>query len=129
VYGDRACIANGSVPLDDCALRVVATVVSRPTGQRAIVDAGSKTLTSDGAIGATGYGLLVEHPEAEVYNLNEEHGYVDVSACARPPEIGERVTIVPNHACVTANMHDTVVLHRSGEIVDTVQTAARGKVT
>jgi D-serine deaminase-like pyridoxal phosphate-dependent protein len=129
VYGDRACIANGSVPLEDCALRVVATVVSRPTKERAIVDAGSKTLTSDGAIGATGFGLLVEHPEAEVYNLNEEHGYVDVSACAHPPGIGERVTIVPNHACVTANMHDTIVLHRDGEIVDTLQTAARGKVT
>jgi D-serine deaminase-like pyridoxal phosphate-dependent protein len=129
VYGDRACIANGSVRLEDCALRVVATIVSRPTRGRAILDAGSKTLTSDGAIGATGFGFLVEHPEAEVYNLNEEHGYVDVSACARPPEIGERVTIVPNHACVTANMHDAVVVHRDGEIVETLPTAARGKVT
>ena len=54
IYGDRACIANGSVPLDDCALRVVATVVSRPTRERAIIDAGSKTLTSDLAVGATG---------------------------------------------------------------------------
>jgi len=129
VYGDRSCIANGSVPLDDCALRVVATVVSRPTRERAIIDAGSKTLTSDPAAGATGFGLIVEHPEAEVYNLNEEHGYVDVSACERPPEIGEHVTIVPNHACVTANMHDDVRMHRGGEIVATLRTAARGKVT
>ena len=80
IYGDRACIANGSVPLEDCALRVVATVVSRPTRERAIIDAGSKTLTSDLAVGATGHGLLVEFPDAEVYALNEEHGYVDVSA-------------------------------------------------
>ena len=128
VYGDRACIANGSVPLADCALRVIATVVSRPTRERAIVDAGSKTLTSDPAVGVTGHGLLVEHPEAEVYALNEEHGYVDVSACARPPEVGDRVTIVPNHACGTANMHDEVVVHRGGEIVETLPTAARGKV-
>ena len=82
VYGDRACIANGSVPLEDCALRVVATVVSRPTRDRAIIDAGSKTLTSDLAIDQTGLGQLVEHPEAAIYALNEEHGYVDVSACA-----------------------------------------------
>ena len=86
------------MPLEDCALRVVATVVSRPTRERAIIDAGSKTLTMDLAIGATGHGLLIEHPEAEVYALNEEHGYVDVSRCEPPPEIGDRVTIVPNHA-------------------------------
>ena len=128
IYGDRACIANGSVSLEDCALRVVATVVSRPTRERAIIDAGSKTLTSDLAVGATGHGLLVEFPDAEVYALNEEHGYVDVSACEPPPEIGDRVTIVPNHACTTANMHDEIVMHRGGEVVETLPTAARGKV-
>jgi D-serine deaminase-like pyridoxal phosphate-dependent protein len=129
VYGDRACIANGSVPLEDCALRVIATVVSRPTRDRAIIDAGSKTLTSDLAIGQTGLGQLVEHPETAIYALNEEHGYVDVSACPEPPDIGDRVTVIPNHACTTANMHDQVVLHRGGEIVDVLPTAARGKVT
>jgi D-serine deaminase-like pyridoxal phosphate-dependent protein len=128
VYGDRACIANGSVPLEDCALRVLATVVSRPTPGRAILDAGSKTLTSDLAVGATGYGLLVEHPEAEVYKLNEEHGIVDVSRCAQPPQVGDRVTVVPNHACTAANLHDEVVLHRGGQIVETLRTAARGLV-
>jgi D-serine deaminase-like pyridoxal phosphate-dependent protein len=128
VYGDRACIANGSVPLEDCALRVLATVVSRPTRERAILDAGSKTLTSDLAIGVTGHGLLVEHPGAEVYALNEEHGYVDLSGCERPPAVGDRVTVVPNHACATANMHDEVVVHRGGEIVAALPTAARGKV-
>jgi D-serine deaminase-like pyridoxal phosphate-dependent protein len=128
IYGDRACIANGSVPLEDCALRVIATVVSRPTPGRAILDAGSKTLTSDLAVGATGHGLLVEHPEAEVYLLNEEHGMVDVSRCVSPPQIGDRVTIVPNHACTTANLHDEIVMHRGGEIVETLRTAARGLV-
>jgi D-serine deaminase-like pyridoxal phosphate-dependent protein len=129
VYGDRACIANGSVPLEDCALHIVATVVSRPTRERAILDAGSKTLTSDAAVGATGYGLLLEHPQAEIYNLNEEHGYVDVSACEHPPEVGDRVTIVPNHACATVNMHDRVRVHRGGDIVGALPIAARGKVT
>jgi D-serine deaminase-like pyridoxal phosphate-dependent protein len=128
VYGDRACIANGSVPLENCALRVAATVVSRPTRERAIIDAGSKTLTSDMAVDATGYGLILEHPDAEIYKLNEEHGMVDVSACARLPEVGDRVTIVPNHACGTVNMHDEVVVHRRGEVVATYRIAARGKV-
>jgi D-serine deaminase-like pyridoxal phosphate-dependent protein len=123
VYGDRACIANGSVPVEDCALRVLATVVSAPAPGRAILDAGSKALTSDLAAGADGYGLLLEHPEAGVYKLNEEHGYVAVSA-----RIGDRVSVVPNHACGTVNMYDEIVLHRGGEVVDTLRIEARGKL-
>jgi len=128
VYGDRACMANGSVPLEDCALRVLATVVSTPTRERAIVDAGSKALTSDLAEATTGYGFLLEHPEAQVYKLNEEHGHVDVSRCERPPRIGDRVSIVPNHACGAVNMYDEIVLHRGGEIVETLPIRARGRV-
>jgi D-serine deaminase-like pyridoxal phosphate-dependent protein len=128
VYGDRACIANGSVPLEDCALRILATVVSTPTRDRAIVDAGSKALTSDLAEGTTGHGLLLEHPDAEVYKLNEEHGYVDVSRCERRPRIGDRVSIVPNHACGAVNMYDEIVLHRNGEVVERLPIRARGKL-
>ena len=128
VYGDRACIANGSVALADCALRVLATVVSRPTADRAILDAGSKALTSDRAAGVAGYGLLVAHPEAQVELLNEEHGIVDVSECAAPPAIGDRVSVIPNHACGTTNMYDELVLHRGGEVVDTLPIRARGKL-
>jgi D-serine deaminase-like pyridoxal phosphate-dependent protein len=124
VYGDRSCIANGSVAVADCALRVLATVVSVPTPTRAILDAGSKALTSDLAAGATGYGLLVEHPEAEVYKLNEEHGHVEVSGC----EVGERITVIPNHACVTVNMYDEIAMHRGGDVVETLRIAARGKL-
>jgi D-serine deaminase-like pyridoxal phosphate-dependent protein len=128
VYGDRACLANGSVPLADCALRVLATVVSTPTPDRAILDTGSKALTSDLAEGATGHGLLLEHPEAAVYKLNEEHGHVDVSHCADRPRIGDRVSIVPNHACATVNLYDEIVLHRGGEVVETLPIRARGKL-
>jgi D-serine deaminase-like pyridoxal phosphate-dependent protein len=131
VYGDRSCVANGTVPLDSCALLVRATVVSRPTAGRAILDAGTKSLTSDHAVSAevTGYGLMLEHPEAELYGLSEEHGHVDVSRCARPPEIGDVVSIVPNHACVTVNLYDTVLVHRSDSRVGVWPVAARGRVT
>jgi D-serine deaminase-like pyridoxal phosphate-dependent protein len=130
VYGDRACVAAGVTPLEDCALRVRATVVSRPTPERAILDAGTKTLTSDPAGGAEPgtFGTLLEHPEARVYNLNEEHGYVDVSRCDPRPAVGDVVTIVPNHACGTTNMHDEVVAHRGGEIVAVWPILARGKL-
>ena len=66
VYGDRRCLALGVTPLEDCALRVVATVVSRPTRDHAVLDAGSKTLTSDTLPGleAGTFGLVVEYPDA-----------------------------------------------------------------
>lgn len=128
VYGDRQCIVNGTVLLDECALHVLTTVVSRPTRERAIIDAGTKALTSDPAGEASGFGVVLGYPEASVYGLNEEHGYVDVSQCSRPPEIGEKLTIVPNHACGTTNMHDEVLVHRTGAVVGVWPVAARGKV-
>jgi D-serine deaminase-like pyridoxal phosphate-dependent protein len=128
VYGDRMCIANGSVALEDCALRLRATVVSRPTEHRAIVDAGSKALTSDTKPGLDGWGHVVEFPQARVYALNEEHGYVDVSACTERPQVGDVVTIVPNHACGTTNMHDEVVAHRGGNVLAVWRIDARGKL-
>jgi D-serine deaminase-like pyridoxal phosphate-dependent protein len=130
LYGDRSCIANGSVPLEDCALRVRATVVSRPTADRGLLDSGSKTLTNDPAEEASGggHGLIVEYPEARIYVLSEEHGHVDFSACAGRPEVGEVVTVIPNHACGCTNMHDDVVVHRGGRVVGTWPVAARGKL-
>ncbi len=128
VYGDRTCIADGSVALADCALRVRATVVSRPTADRAILDAGSKALTSDRPPTLEGYGYVCEYPDAAVSALNEEHGFVDVSRCERQPEVGEVVTIVPNHACGTTNMFDEVAAHRNGEVVAVWPIAARGKL-
>ena len=130
VYGDRSCIASDSVPLEDCALRVRATVASRPTPERGILDCGSKTLTNDPAEGADGgdRGLIVEYPEARIYDLSEEHGHVDFSACASRPEVGEVITIVPNHACGCTNLHDEVVVHRGGRIVGFWPVAARGKL-
>jgi D-serine deaminase-like pyridoxal phosphate-dependent protein len=129
VYGDRACIANGSVPEQDCALRVVAMVVSRPNRDRATLDSGSKTLTSDPAAGTDPgtFGHLVEHPDARLDALSEEHCHVDVSRCPRPPAVGDRVTVIPNHACPVSNLHDTVVAHRGGVVERVWPVGARGR--
>src|SRR5690606_23717224 len=78
IYNDRSLVARGTAALGQCAMTVLATVVSRPTADRAILDAGSKALTSD-LLGLEGYGMILEHPEAVIYQLNEEHGLVDVS--------------------------------------------------
>ena len=71
---------------------------------------------------------MLEYPDARIYALSEEHGHLDVSACPAGPEVGEVVTIVPNHACGTTNMHDEVVVHRGGRIVGFWPVAARGKL-
>jgi D-serine deaminase-like pyridoxal phosphate-dependent protein len=127
VYGDRLTLRSGAVTLDTCALRVLATVVSRPTPERGILDAGSKTLSSD-LHGLDGYGYICEYPDAKIYALGEEHGHVDLSACARKPEIGERVSIIPNHCCMVTNSFNEVIGARGNQVELTWQVAARGTV-
>ena len=127
IYNDRSLVARGAATLEACALVVAATVVSRPTPDRAIIDAGSKTLSSD-LLGMTGYGLIRDYPEAVITGLSEEHGHVDLSACTAKPEVGEIVSIVPNHACVVTNLFDQVHLHRNGALTAIVAVDARGRV-
>jgi D-serine deaminase-like pyridoxal phosphate-dependent protein len=129
VYGDRACLANGTATADDCALRVHSTVVSRPTRDRAVLDAGSKTLTSDRAAGCDPdtMGLVVEYPEARVARLYEEHAVVELHDANGRPEVGEVVTIIPNHACGVVNLHDQVEVHRGGVSQGTWAIDARGR--
>jgi D-serine deaminase-like pyridoxal phosphate-dependent protein len=127
VYGDRLTLRAGAVTLDTCALRVFTTVVSRPTRERGILDAGSKSLSMD-LHGLDGYGYICEYPEARIYALSEEHGHVDFSACARKPEIGEHVSIIPNHCCMVTGLFDEVVGTRGDQVEVTWQVAARGTV-
>lgn len=129
VYNDRNSVAAGSASLDDCALHVHVTLVSKPTPHRGVIDAGSKTLTSDlfrhGTEG--GYGLILEYPDAVIRELSEEHGTVDFSACTRTPAIGERLRVVPNHVCPVSNLHDEVYAYRGGRLAAVLPVAARGK--
>ena len=128
VYNDRSMIRAGHCSLDDCAMHILATVVSRPTADRAIIDAGSKALTSD-LLGFSDHGLIVEYPEAVIAGLSEEHGTVDLSKCTgRRPEIGEKIRIVPNHTCVVSNLFDAMTFHRDGVVTRVESVAARGRV-
>ncbi len=127
IYNDVMVVASGTATWDDCAMRVRATVVSRPTDTRAVIDAGTKVLTSD-QYTVTGYGHVVEYPEAAVTSLSEEHGVVNLSKCRARPAVGEVVHVIPNHCCVVSNMVDEVYGVR-GDRVETVwPVAARGTV-
>lgn len=127
IYNDRSIVAAGSASLDDCAMRVLTVVVSRPTADRAILDAGSKTLSTDGA-GLGGYGYVVEYPDARIYSLSEEHGWTNVSACRPQPGLGERLQVIPNHACVVSNLHDRVYGVRGQQVEVIWAVTARGRV-
>jgi D-serine deaminase-like pyridoxal phosphate-dependent protein len=127
IYNDRMQVAAGVATWDDCALHVYATVVSRAGPDRGILDAGSKMLTADQG-GLDGHGFIVDHPDARIARLAEEHGFLDLSQCATPPAVGEVVRVVPNHVCVVVNMVDEVVMVRGDEIVGTLPVAARGRL-
>jgi D-serine deaminase-like pyridoxal phosphate-dependent protein len=126
VYNDRSLVARGVATWEDCALNVLATVVSVPAENRAIIDAGSKVLTSD-LLGLQGYGHVLGRDDIVIDQLSEEHGRL-VSNGPINLQVGDRVRIVPNHACVVTNMVDAVqVITEAGEI-QSWPVAARGRV-
>ncbi|MFL5334117.1 MAG: D-TA family PLP-dependent enzyme [Geminicoccaceae bacterium] len=126
IYYDRD-QARASLGLEACAMTILATVVSRPTDGRAILDAGSKTFSSD-TVGLDGFGLITEYPQAVLAKFSEEHGHVDCSASNARPRIGERVTIIPNHACAVSNLHDVVYGVRGNRVERVFKVEARGRV-
>lgn len=118
VFFDGIQVSLGVVSVDDCALTMLATVMSRPTPTRAVIDAGSKSLGLDkGAHGANaikGYGTLLGE-RGLLVKLSEEHGIMEIPADS-PLRVGDRVRILPNHACSTANLHERYLGVRAGAI-------------
>lgn len=128
IYNDRSMVRAGHCREEDCAMHILATVVSRPTEDRAVIDAGSKALTSD-LLGFADFGQVVGYPEAVIKGLSEEHGVVDLSNCTGPrPQIGDKIRIIPNHTCVVSNLFDQMVFHRDGIVTRVADVAARGLV-
>jgi D-serine deaminase-like pyridoxal phosphate-dependent protein len=127
VFHDASQVALGTCGIEDCALTIVATVVSVPAADRAVVDAGSKTLSSDPLRPrAGGHGQILGRA-SRIEKLSEEHGVIGVVP-GETFHVGERVRILPNHACVVANLHDRLI-GVSGDRVETVLAIeARGRV-
>ncbi|MGI6484844.1 MAG: alanine racemase [Tepidanaerobacteraceae bacterium] len=129
VFYDNIHIALGVVPAERCALTVLATVISSPNRDTFIIDAGSKCFGLDkGAHGISlvnGFGYVKGHPELIVSNLSEEVATIRVKG-ETDIKIGEKVEIIPNHACSSANMTSYLVGRRNGTIEKTVCIDARG---
>jgi len=126
IYFDRFQVKEQAATLEDCAITVLVTVVSRPTPTRAVIDAGSKSLTSD-LLGMEGFGLVMG-TEIAVKSLSEEHGVIELPAASDWPRIGDRLRIIPNHACVISNLFDRVNLVSGEAVVAVEPVAARGRV-
>ena len=127
IFNDRMMMAAGVADGEACALTIFTSVVSRAGAARGILDAGSKTFTADTG-GLDGFGLILEHPEARIHKMAEEHGFLDLSACAEKPDIGDILRVIPNHVCVAVNMFDQLVAVRGNSIVDVLPVAARGRL-
>jgi D-serine deaminase-like pyridoxal phosphate-dependent protein len=127
IFNDRMQMKAGVATLDDCAFSIYSTVVSRAGEMRGILDAGSKTLTTDSG-GLDGHGHIREYPAARIARFAEEHGFLDLAACNDRPKVGEVVRVIPNHVCVTVNMFDRLIAVRGSEIVGEIAVAARGRL-
>lgn len=149
VYFDRTQVGLGAASLDDCALTVLARVVSKPAANRLVLDSGSKTLSSDGARGFTpgkGYGVVLTGGDATgperatlgagargadtdliVERLSEEHAVVSVASGSTHLEPGDLVRVLPNHSCVVSNLVDQAWLVEQGA-VEALAIAARGRI-
>jgi D-serine deaminase-like pyridoxal phosphate-dependent protein len=125
VFYDATQVSLGIVDADDCALTVLATVISRVAADRFVLDAGSKALSGDRMTERSpGYGTIIGHPEATIAKLFEEHAIVHGPAGGLT--VGDRVRIIPNHACAVANLHPELHIVDDGQIVDRWPVGARG---
>lgn len=140
VYFDRTQVALGAAGWDDCALTVLARVVSKPAADRIILDSGSKTLTNDLARGfspAPGYGAVLRSIDGEqkqdeslvIERLSEEHANVRVTKNAHALRPGDLVRIVPNHSCVVSNLVDAAWLMDGEKVIERLEISARGRIT
>ncbi len=134
VFNDVNQMALGQATPDECALSVFATVISRPAADRAVLDAGSKSLFSERArrgfaLGEyDGFGYVRQFPAARIASLSEEHAVVELGGATGFPAIGEQVEIIPNHVCPAVNLHDELHIVDGDDVIELWPIAARGKV-
>lgn len=129
IFNDRTTAEIGACALDDCALTVLATVVSTAVPGQAVIDAGSKALGREPIRGGTGdgFGCLLQDPRVVVKAMSEEHGILDLSASDWRPQVGERVRVIPNHVCIVVHLADVVYGLRGYDVVSSWPVAARGR--
>ncbi len=131
VFNDRTTAEIGACDWDDCALTVLATVVSTSVAGQVVIDAGSKALGREPmrGVGGEGFGAVMDHREVLVSAMSEEHGILDLSNSAWRPRVGELVRVIPNHVCIVVHLNDVLFALDGDRVVDEWPVAARGRLT
>jgi D-serine deaminase-like pyridoxal phosphate-dependent protein len=119
----------GSTTPDRVAATVLATVISHPTVDRAIVDAGSKAMGLQVSQLSDGYGFVQGPKGGKLSKVNDEHGYLDVRGMAGEVEIGEKLRLMPPRICTALNLYDWMYAVEGDRVVDVWRVAARGANT
>jgi len=138
LYLDMTQANLGVAPLDHCSLTVMASVISRHDNedgsQRFFLDSGKKVLTSDGAYAAKGYGQILSSTDPAspmdgtvINGLSEEHGWVHASSEVSV-SVGDRLRVVPNHACVVVNTQRELYLIDGDAVLDTITVDGQSRV-
>ncbi len=129
IFNDVDMVRGGYCSYEQCAARVMCTIISNAVPGKVVIDAGSKVFSSDRTPdGKPGHGYVVEYPQATIVRLSEEHGEIDISRCPKPPRIGERVQVIPNHICPCVNLQDQMLLRMENGELELIPIDARGKV-
>ena len=129
VYNDRTTAEIGACAWDDCALSVLATVVSTAVPGQAVIDAGAKALGREPMRGAAGegFGALLDRPDVVVSRMSEEHGILDLSRTEWRPAVGDVVRVVPNHVCIVVHLNDLMYGVRGDRVETSWRVDARGR--
>ena len=129
IFNDRTTAEIGACSYAECALTVLATVVSTAVPGQAVIDAGAKALGREPMRGgvADGFGCLEHDRDVVVKSMSEEHGIVDLTRSAWRPAVGDRVRVIPNHVCIVVHLADVVYGVRDGAVVSSWPVAARGR--
>jgi len=128
VFNDRQTVATGACAWDDCALTILATVVSTAIPGQAVIDAGTKALGREPMSDPSeGFGQLLDRPNVVVARMSEEHGILDLGDSGWKPAVGDIVRVVPNHVCVAVHLQDLMYGVRAGRLERSWPIAARGR--
>ncbi len=128
VFNDFFQIRLGAAEEQDCAMTVLATVISVPTPDRAVIDAGTKSFFSDKSAAFGVYGLVKGMPHVALVRAYEEHGVLKVDPSAGKLRVGDKLEIIPNHVCPAVNLFDELVGVRDDVVAATWNVVARGKL-
>lgn len=127
-----ASMAAAAGTLERCAATVLATVISRPTPERVILDVGAKGITMQtrtrGITATPGLGTIKGWPGVHIHAVYDEHAIIYDRTFRDGVRIGDKVEIIPVHICPTVNLHETAYLVSNGEVVEEIPVLCRGKL-